>query len=125
MTTAAVPTDRLGDILLREGFLSREKLTHALAEQRSSGMPLGYILAKQGLVPEVEITRIVARQLRAGSADEAARRIMRALYRRRKVYNFPWQMSLVMRATRWLPDWVLARSMQKYNIKPPFPQSLK
>ena len=64
MTTAAVPIDRLGDILIREGLLSREKLAHALAEHRASVMPLGYILAKQGLVPEVEITRIVARQLR-------------------------------------------------------------
>ena len=63
MTTAALPTDRLGDILVKEGLLSREKLAQALTEHRSSGMPLGYIIAKQGLVPEVEITRIVARQL--------------------------------------------------------------
>src|SRR5437773_1930533 len=69
MTTAAVPIDRLGDILIREGLLSREKLAHALAEHRASGMPLGYILAKQGLVPEVEITRIVARQLRVPAVD--------------------------------------------------------
>jgi type IV pilus assembly protein PilB len=69
MTTAAVPTDRLGDILVREGLLSREKLLQAVAEHRSTGMPLGYILAKQGLVPEVEITRIVARQLRVPAVD--------------------------------------------------------
>jgi short-subunit dehydrogenase len=55
-------------------------------------------------------------------ADEAARRIVRALERRRKVYNFPWQMALVMKLTAWLPDWVLARSMQKYNEDPPFPK---
>jgi short-subunit dehydrogenase len=54
-------------------------------------------------------------------ADQAARRIVRALDRRRKVYNFPWQLSLVMKLTAWLPDWVLARSMQKYNENPPFP----
>ena len=69
MTTAAVPSDRLGDILLREGLLSRDKLANALAEQRSSGMPLGYILAKQGLVAEVELTRIIARQLRVPAVD--------------------------------------------------------
>jgi type IV pilus assembly protein PilB len=69
MTTTAVSTDRLGDILVREGLLSREKLVQALTEHRSSGMPLGYILAKQGLVPEVEITRIVARQLRVPAVD--------------------------------------------------------
>jgi short-subunit dehydrogenase len=54
-------------------------------------------------------------------ADQAARKIVRALRRRRKVYNFPWQMALLMKLTRWLPDWLLARSMQKYNEKPPLP----
>jgi short-subunit dehydrogenase len=53
--------------------------------------------------------------------EEAARRIVRALGRRRKVYNFPWQMSLVMKATRWLPDWMVAMSMQSYNEDPPMP----
>jgi short-subunit dehydrogenase len=55
-------------------------------------------------------------------ADEAARRIVRALRRRRKVYNFPWQTGLLMKLTAWLPDWVLARAMQKYNDAPPFPK---
>jgi short-subunit dehydrogenase len=54
-------------------------------------------------------------------ADAAARRIVRALRRRRKVYNFPWQTTLLMKLTRWLPDWVMARSMRKYNENPPFP----
>jgi short-subunit dehydrogenase len=56
-------------------------------------------------------------------ADEAARRMVRAIRRRRKVYNFPWQTSLLMKLTRWLPDWVMARSMQNYNKNPPFPPS--
>jgi short-subunit dehydrogenase len=56
-------------------------------------------------------------------ADEAARRIVRALHRRRKVYNFPWQTNLLMKLTRWLPDWVMARSMRQYNENPPFPES--
>ena len=53
--------------------------------------------------------------------DDAARRIVRALARRRKVFNFPWQMSLLMKLTRWLPDWVLFRMMQDYNEHPPMP----
>ncbi len=69
MTTAAVPTDRLGDILVKEGLLSREKLAQAMIEHRASGLPLGLIVSKQGLVPEVEITRIVARQLRVPAVD--------------------------------------------------------
>jgi short-subunit dehydrogenase len=54
-------------------------------------------------------------------ADEAARRIVWAIERRRKVYNFPWQTSLLMKLTRWLPDWVLARGMHQYNEDPPMP----
>ncbi len=52
-------------------------------------------------------------------ADEAARRMVRALHRRRKVYNFPWQMALLMKVTYWLPDWVLARVLRAYNEDPP------
>jgi short-subunit dehydrogenase len=56
-------------------------------------------------------------------ADDAARRIVRALRRRKKVFNFPWQMMLLMRLTAWLPDWVMARAMRKYNEDPPFPKT--
>lgn len=55
------------------------------------------------------------------SADEAARRIARALARRKKVFNFPWQMGVLMKLIRWLPDWAIARAMRKYNEDPPFP----
>jgi short-subunit dehydrogenase len=52
-------------------------------------------------------------------ADVAARRILRAIRRRQKVCNFPWQTTLLMKLTRWLPDWVLARTMHDYNTEPP------
>jgi short-subunit dehydrogenase len=55
-------------------------------------------------------------------ADDAARRIVRALRRRKKVFNFPWGMSLLMKLTAWLPDWLIARMMRKYNENPPFPK---
>jgi short-subunit dehydrogenase len=51
--------------------------------------------------------------------DEAARRMVRALRRGRKVYRFPWQISLLIRLAGWLPDWVLARAMHDYNENPP------
>lgn len=57
------------------------------------------------------------------SADEAARRIVRALRRKRKVYNFPWQLSLLMKLSRWAPDWLLDRMMRTYNEHPPFPKT--
>src|SRR5579872_2779863 len=40
-------------------------------------------------------------------ADAAAKRIVRALKSRPGVYNFPWRMSMMMKLTRWLPDWVI------------------
>jgi short-subunit dehydrogenase len=57
-------------------------------------------------------------------ADEAARRIVRALRRRRKVYNFPWQTALLMKLTAWLPDWIVARAMHDYNENPPLPPAV-
>jgi short-subunit dehydrogenase len=54
-------------------------------------------------------------------ADEAARRMVRALQRKKKVYNFPWQMGVLMWLTKWAPDWVVARNMKQYNDDPPFP----
>jgi short-subunit dehydrogenase len=54
-------------------------------------------------------------------ADEAARRIVRALERRRKVFNFPLPTALLMYLTQWLPDWLMARAMRSYNEKPPMP----
>jgi short-subunit dehydrogenase len=56
--------------------------------------------------------------------DEAARRIVRALRRRRKVYNFPWQTTLLMKLTAWLPDWIVARAMHSYNENPPMPPAV-
>lgn len=54
-------------------------------------------------------------------ADEAARRIVRALERGKKVYNFPWQTALLMKLAAWAPDWALARTMKDYNENPPMP----
>jgi short-subunit dehydrogenase len=54
-------------------------------------------------------------------ADEAARRILRALRRRRKIYNFPWQTAWLMWLTHIAPDWLMARVMRKYNSAPPIP----
>jgi short-subunit dehydrogenase len=55
--------------------------------------------------------------------EEAARRIARALARRKKIFNFPWALTRLMKLTRFLPDWFVARVMRKYNEKPPFPKS--
>jgi short-subunit dehydrogenase len=56
------------------------------------------------------------------SAEKAARKIVRALERRKKVYNFPWQTTLLTKLTRWAPDWIVARSLRdKTGDRPPPP----
>jgi short-subunit dehydrogenase len=55
------------------------------------------------------------------TADQAARGIVRALERRRKVYNFPWQTTLLMKLTAWLPDWIVARALQGKTGDRPLP----
>jgi short-subunit dehydrogenase len=51
--------------------------------------------------------------------DAAAARILRALRRRPAVYSFPWQMALLMKLTRWLPDRVIARRVGVKRAGPP------
>jgi type IV pilus assembly protein PilB len=69
MATAAAGPDRLGDILIKEGLITREQLQQALAEQRASKHRLGYVLVKLGLVQELEITKLLARQYRMPAVD--------------------------------------------------------
>jgi type IV pilus assembly protein PilB len=61
--------DRLSEVLLREGLLTREQLASAMAEQKTSKHRLGYVLVKLGLVPELEITKVLARQYRMPAVD--------------------------------------------------------
>ena len=69
MATAAAGGDRLGEILLREGLVTREQLAQALTEQKNSKHRLGYVLVKLGLVQELEITKVLARQYRMPAVD--------------------------------------------------------
>ena len=61
--------DRLSEVLLREGLLTREQLASAMAEMKASKHRLGYVLVKLGFVPELEITKILARQYRMPAVD--------------------------------------------------------
>jgi short-subunit dehydrogenase len=55
--------------------------------------------------------------------EKAAKMIVNAIETKRKVYDFPWQMSLLMRLLQFLPDWITRRGMAKYNEDPPFPDA--
>jgi len=69
MATVAAQPDRLGDLLVKEGLITRDQLQQALQEQRSSGMRLGYSLVKLGIIQELEITKMLARQYRVPAVD--------------------------------------------------------
>ena len=62
---------RLGDLLIKEGLISKDQLDKALAEQKASGTRLGYNLVKMGFVQETEITKMLARQYRMPAVDLA------------------------------------------------------
>jgi len=67
--TAAATSDRLGEILLREGLITQDQLKKALLEQKNTGMRLGYTLVKLGFVEETEISKMLARQYRMQAVD--------------------------------------------------------
>ena len=67
--TAAATPDKLGDILVRDGLITPDQLRKALAEQKNTGMRLGYTLVKLGFVEETEITKMLARQYRMPAVD--------------------------------------------------------
>jgi type IV pilus assembly protein PilB len=68
---AAASGDRLGDLLIREGLITKDQLDKALVEQKSAGTRLGYALVKLGFVQETEITKMLARQYRMPAVDLA------------------------------------------------------
>jgi len=73
MTTTVAPVaqsgERIGDLLVSEGLISREQLAQALQEQRANGGRLGYILVKLGMIEELTLTRLLARQYKIPAVD--------------------------------------------------------
>jgi type IV pilus assembly protein PilB len=70
MTAAAsAGGERIGDLLVKEGLISREQLQKALEEQRQQGTRVGYNLVKLGFIQENELTRTLARQFKMPAVD--------------------------------------------------------
>ncbi len=69
MTAPAVVAERLGDLLVREGLITKDQLNHALQEQRENGTRIGYNLVALGFIKETDLTRILARQYRMPAVD--------------------------------------------------------
>ena len=72
LPVAAQPTIRLGELLVREGLLTREKLAAVLQEQQQNpGTLIGVLVVKMGLVNETDVVRMLARQFRMPAVDLA------------------------------------------------------
>ena len=72
MSATAIPfptQDRVGDLLIREGLLSRDGLSKALDDARRNGNRLGISLIRLGLVGEQDLTRLLARHHRVPAVD--------------------------------------------------------
>jgi type IV pilus assembly protein PilB len=69
MAAPVVTPERIGDLLVREGLISREQLDKALQEQRQNGTRVGYNLVKLGFIAETELTKMLARQFKMPAVD--------------------------------------------------------
>jgi type IV pilus assembly protein PilB len=58
-----VTRERIGDMLVASGLISREQLTEALEAQRKSRLPIGKQLVSLGHVGEVQLIQILSNQL--------------------------------------------------------------
>lgn len=81
---------RLGDVLLRQGTLSREQLEQALIKQRLTRRPLGAVLIELGFVDDAALRQALADQLDIPyieldrmNLDRGLSRIVSASYARR------------------------------------------
>ncbi|MBP7146977.1 MAG: type IV-A pilus assembly ATPase PilB [Acidobacteria bacterium] len=66
--------DRIGDLLLEEGLVSREALKEALDRQKAEGGRLGYHLVRLGSVSEEDLVQILSEQYGMPAID------LRSLY---------------------------------------------
>ncbi|HEY4217112.1 MAG TPA: ATPase, T2SS/T4P/T4SS family [Gemmatimonadaceae bacterium] len=67
----ASTSERIGDLLFREGLITAEQLAKALQEQKQNGTRVGYNLVKLGFIAEVELTRMLAKQHKMAAVDPA------------------------------------------------------
>jgi type IV pilus assembly protein PilB len=61
--------DRIGDLLVRDGLITRDQLTKALEDARSNGTRIGLSLVKLGFIAEQDLALVLARQHRVPAVD--------------------------------------------------------
>jgi type IV pilus assembly protein PilB len=69
MAAPHLTAERIGDLLYREGLITRDQLSKALQEQKQSGTRIGYNLVKLGFIQEIELTKILAKQHKMPAVD--------------------------------------------------------
>jgi len=69
MVSTTVPSDRIGELLVREGLITQEQLRRALADARQNNTRIGFSLIKLGYIAEEDLTRMLARQYRVPAVD--------------------------------------------------------
>ncbi len=68
-SAANASSERVGDLLIKEGLVTREQVQKALDEQRQSGTRVGYNLVKLGFIQENDLVRTLARQYKMPAVD--------------------------------------------------------
>jgi type IV pilus assembly protein PilB len=62
-------SERIGDLLFKEGLITAEQLAQALQEQKVNGTRVGYNLIKLGFIQELELTKMLAKQHKMPAVD--------------------------------------------------------
>jgi type IV pilus assembly protein PilB len=65
----SVPTERIGDMLVREGLVTRDGVDRAMEDARLSGTRIGHSLVKLGLVAERDLALALSRQHHVPAID--------------------------------------------------------
>jgi type IV pilus assembly protein PilB len=65
----AASAARIGEMLVRDGAITREQLERALTEAKAQGTRLGYALVKLGYIGEPDLALALARQHRVPAVD--------------------------------------------------------
>lgn len=63
MARAEAPRERIGEMLLALGLITRQQLDDALTTQRASRLPIGKQLVASGAVSEIRLTQVLSNQL--------------------------------------------------------------
>jgi type IV pilus assembly protein PilB len=69
ITATAAASDRIGDLLVREGLITSEQLATALRDSKQGNTRIGFSLVKLGFMQEADLTRALAKQYRVPAVD--------------------------------------------------------